>query len=471
MKKIILLAIAVFLCKISTAQICAGGYLTSGSYRGCGLLITKESHLADVLSGQWKGSTIDTLYGGTGTTSLVGLAGKLSNYMVNYDNGYGVSMSGFGRTFTFSVDTSFIMAADRAEDSINALKSMIYEKYPMIGNPAGYLTSFTESDPLFNTKFSGKTTSDLVEGTNEYYTNAKVALIAPGLTGSGASGNWGISITGNAATATKLSTARSINGVSFDGTSNITIGDNTKEPSLNKQNSLSIDGTGTKFPTVDAVNSGLSGKQGALSLTITGTGAATLVGNTLNIPISPSGTVTSIGITSTDFTISGSPVTSSGNITANLNTSGVSSGTYKSVTVNTKGIVTAASGMTFNNSPGRSLVTNASAANGFQISSSKDAIVNYSITIATTVSLSGNSSGYVVLEISSTNSSTAGAWTEISRVSSGQSGTLVVGLELNQIGGGVISGVIPAGYYSRIRSVNVNGTPTFTVNGSQEVYF
>lgn len=36
------------------------------------------------------------------------------------------------------------------------------------------------------------------------------------------------SVTGNAGTATKLQTARTINGVSFDGTKNITIADSTK---------------------------------------------------------------------------------------------------------------------------------------------------------------------------------------------------------------------------------------------------
>jgi hypothetical protein len=46
---------------------------------------------------------------------------------------------------------------------------------------------------------------------------------APTLTGTGASGTWGINITGNAATATTLQTARTINGVSFDGSANITI--------------------------------------------------------------------------------------------------------------------------------------------------------------------------------------------------------------------------------------------------------
>lgn len=47
-------------------------------------------------------------------------------------------------------------------------------------------------------------------------------LYAPTKTGSGASGTWGISVTGNAATATKLATARSINGTNFDGSGNIT---------------------------------------------------------------------------------------------------------------------------------------------------------------------------------------------------------------------------------------------------------
>ena len=45
---------------------------------------------------------------------------------------------------------------------------------------------------------------------------------APTKTGSGASGTWGISISGNASTATKLQTARQINGTNFDGSANIT---------------------------------------------------------------------------------------------------------------------------------------------------------------------------------------------------------------------------------------------------------
>jgi len=50
---------------------------------------------------------------------------------------------------------------------------------------------------------------------------------APTLTGTGASGTWGISITGNSATATSaatLTTARTINTTSFNGSADITIG-------------------------------------------------------------------------------------------------------------------------------------------------------------------------------------------------------------------------------------------------------
>ena len=46
---------------------------------------------------------------------------------------------------------------------------------------------------------------------------------SPTLTGGNASGTWGINVTGNAATATTLQTARTINGVSFNGSANITV--------------------------------------------------------------------------------------------------------------------------------------------------------------------------------------------------------------------------------------------------------
>ena len=63
------------------------------------------------------------------------------------------------------------------------------------------------------------------KGWYEVLTSATYNNYAPTKTGGGASGTWSINITGNAsgnaASATKLQTARSINGTNFDGTGNI----------------------------------------------------------------------------------------------------------------------------------------------------------------------------------------------------------------------------------------------------------
>lgn len=46
----------------------------------------------------------------------------------------------------------------------------IVDAYPLSGNPSGFLTSFTETDPQFDTKFATKNTGGLTEGSNLYYT-------------------------------------------------------------------------------------------------------------------------------------------------------------------------------------------------------------------------------------------------------------------------------------------------------------
>lgn len=51
----------------------------------------------------------------------------------------------------------------------------------------------------------------------------------------------------NSPTATKLQTARTINGVAFDGTQNITINDNTKAPAVHRHNWNEIDGKPSAF--------------------------------------------------------------------------------------------------------------------------------------------------------------------------------------------------------------------------------
>lgn len=125
----------------------------------------------------------------------------------------------------------------------------------------------------------------------------------------------------------------------------------------------------------------------------------------------------------------------------------------------------------FNNSPSHSIVSVAAAANGFQVSSTRDSIVNYSVTITTAVQIGlvANVDGYVVLEIASTNSATAGDWAEIGRTPQAQNVGLALALSSTQKGGGQVGGVIPAGYFGRLRSINTAGTPTYAYNSGQEV--
>lgn len=46
----------------------------------------------------------------------------------------------------------------------------ITDAYPLSGNPSAFLTSYTETDPQFNTKLATKTTDNLTEGSNQYFT-------------------------------------------------------------------------------------------------------------------------------------------------------------------------------------------------------------------------------------------------------------------------------------------------------------
>lgn len=111
--------------------------------------------------------------------------------------------------------------------------------------------------------------------------------------------------TGNAATSTLAANATQWKGTNFDpstiknvdgsisyfigfqGLSNsfYPVNLNGLESTVNKQNTLVPDGLGLKYPTVDAVSSGLAGKQNTITVTSTGTsGPASISGSTLNIP-------------------------------------------------------------------------------------------------------------------------------------------------------------------------------------------
>ena len=205
----------------------------------------------------------------------------------------------------------------------------------------------------------------------------------------------------------------------------------------------------------------------AISLTTTGTsGAATYNSSTgvFNIPnYATSGTVSSVGLSSSDLSVSGSPIATSGNITANLTTTGASAGTYNSsYTVDNKGRITAAQNASFNPSPGRSLSTNGSN-NTFTISTTRNARVTYTVNFSYSLTLT-TSNGFVSLDYSTDGGSD---WIPVASVSNAY--TLAVTLSGNT--DNVLSGEIPANALVRIyRSANTNVTVTLKSTQQEVLY-
>lgn len=121
----------------------------------------------------------------------------------------------------------------------------------------------------------------------------------------------------------------------------------------------------------------------------------------------------------------------------------------------------------FNNAPGASIVTG-TGATGTQISATRDAQVSYSPTLVTTASISGNASDVLVLEIAATNSATAGDWKEIARLTNAQALTLAITLQSVQTTSGSLAGIVPAGWYRKIRAIT-SGTVSNSMSSGQEV--
>ncbi|MFJ3117815.1 hypothetical protein ACIPI6_14870 [Pseudomonas protegens] len=172
-------------------------------------------------------------------------------------------------------------------------------------------------------------------------------------------------------------------------------------------------------------------------------------------PAIPGGTVT--GVTA-GAGLSGGTITTTGTISMpNTGTAG----SYANVTTDAQGRVTAGNNRS-QAAATRSLNT------AFQVSASRDAWVSYSVQITVTASIAGGQNGDVVLEIASDSGFTANVQT-IAISGLGQTYTLAIALQGIQPQTGVVTGYVPAGYYARLRTVNITGAPSFTYRAGQEV--
>lgn len=150
--------------------------------------------------------------------------------------------------------------------------------------------------------------------------------------------------------------------------------------------------------------------------------------------------------------------------TAQTVTFGINSATQSSLNAITATISSMAP--TVNLGVSRSLVT-ATNATGFQVSSTQISSVNYSVSTSTTATIGGASGVNVYLEVAATNSTTPSAWTVVGTVSTGQNITLAIVLQSVQTNTLQISGIIPAGYFARIRYATTGTASASYVAGEE----
>lgn len=221
------------------------------------------------------------------------------------------------------------------------------------------------------------------------------------------------------------------------------------------------DGTLGTFPaaatiSVGTVSTGAAGS--SVSVTNSGTSTAAI----LNFLI-PKGDAGQTGITGTQGS------TGAQGIQGNTGSTGAAGTTGAQGSAGATGATGTFAIRVFQNAPSRTIQTVAASANGWQLSTTRDASVGYACSITTSATIGGASTGYLVLEICSTNSATAANWQEIDRITNSQTITLAVALQSIQVISASIRGIVPAGYYVRARSVASSGTPTFAFVSGQEV--
>jgi hypothetical protein len=103
-------------------------------------------------------------------------------------------------------------------------------------------------------------------------------------------------------------------------------------------------------------------------------------------------------------------------------------------------------------------------ATAFQPSTTKSSVVKYTIQIAATLSLVTGQSGTAFLETSPNNAT----WTEVTRFTNGNTGSLTIGLNLTQTITGQLDAYVPPTYWCRIRTT---GNATVTYLTGQEILY
>lgn len=170
----------------------------------------------------------------------------------------GLTTSNFRTTLFGSSTPGYNISAARWDNLPSALSGLIRDS-TMIAWSGGDTHGFLALSWYAPSAMIGGGNGDSITWSATLLNSLNYNNYAPTKTGIGASGTWGINITGNAATATKLQTARTIAGVSFDGTANIAIpfANLINKPTTLAGYGISVSDVLTQLKTVDGAGSGL----------------------------------------------------------------------------------------------------------------------------------------------------------------------------------------------------------------------
>ena len=203
-----------------------------------GFTVGKCSYIYDYTSGKYLGVDVSgtPFYGalsGTGKYALLH-SGNYNSYSPKLD-GTGATgiwdisiRGGLNRSYINSeaeIDNAFVRAYIGTGSAwTGEISSMAFAVILGTGSPSrGFQLWARRGDGALGSLHYRVGTTDASAWNTEriLIDNETINLYAPSLTGNGASGTWGINISGNASSTTKLATARTIWGQSFDGTGNV----------------------------------------------------------------------------------------------------------------------------------------------------------------------------------------------------------------------------------------------------------
>ena len=179
------------------------------------------------LDWEWSG---DTAWGGNDkairiiefnesySTMVAGLGYPVNGGVIIWLRGGGVNgalyriRTPIGSNSTVTIYDNLSIANHVASTTFTAADSTVFSTRANTNNVSAEILA----------RYPVRATGGLFDGNNAVLHAGNYNSYSPTLTGTGASGTWGISVTGNAATATILQTARNINGTSFNGSAAIT---------------------------------------------------------------------------------------------------------------------------------------------------------------------------------------------------------------------------------------------------------